>query len=112
MRHLACNIARAKFFQVPFRLEPTRLLASRLSASVGAANTTGEFAYRQKRAVSRAAMSLGIARKTIIGKERPSSPLGEGRTLACRGRATLAVQCSSIDRSFVKSSYAFFLIPH
>jgi hypothetical protein len=53
-------------------------------------------------------MSFGIARKTIIEK-RDLALLGEGQTLTCRGGSKLAVQSSSIDSPFVKSSLDFFL---
>jgi hypothetical protein len=70
MRHLAHDIARAESLDVPFWLKPNPL-ASRLSASVNSVIAkTGP--------ASRAAIYSAIARKTIIGKERPSSPLGKG----------------------------------
>ena len=79
MRPLPVTWPERSLSRFPFWLEPTRLLASRLSASVAATKQyfICELGYFAKLGpVSRAAMSFGIARKTIIEKERPSSPWG------------------------------------
>jgi hypothetical protein len=77
MRHLACNIAGAKSLQVS--------LLARTNPSVGysfcfcrrSQTLLANSLIAKKGPVSRAAMSLGTARKTIMEGE-PGSPLGKG----------------------------------